>query len=270
MAETVQYGYCTNKASCSLASNHEKVFVPLDGKCPECGQIIKVDSMASQPLKFIPLVVILAALGAGGYYAKKNFLDPKGGDANHPTSTPAVDTPKPGTDAAAEKDNPVAGGAVDKPTFGLENDANAKARRDVLARIDLMPHLTDQQKAKLTTSVDRARGMGCIFVIPFENGKKALGPREEDILAKGFQSASIQKLMEDPTLVFVVLGYADKKADPQSEKTSIDRAQSVLNTMKDRCNVQNVMYSVGMGASTLADAKQIAKNRLVEVWAVYP
>ncbi len=100
--------------------------------------------------------------------------------------------------------------------------------------------------------------MGCIFVIPFETGKKALGPREGDILAKGFRSASIQKLMEDPTLVFVVLGYADK-GDGQSEKTSIDRAQSVLNTMKDRCNVQNVMYSVGMGAS-LGVCKQVPRT----------
>ena len=75
--------------------------------------------------------------------------------------------------------------------------------------------------------------------------------------------------MEDPTLVFVVLGYADK-GDPQGEKNSIDRAQSVLGVMKDRCSVQNVMYSVGMGSSTLFDPKQGPKNRLVEVWAVYP
>ena len=126
-------------------------------------------------------------------------------------------------------------------------------------------------KAKLTTSVDRARGMGCIFIIPFEAGKTVLGPRESDILLSGFKSAAIQKLMEDPTLVFVVLGYADTQGDPkQNEKASIDRAQSVLNTMRDRAGAQNVMYAVGMGGSSLFDKKSAARNRLVEIWAVYP
>lgn len=223
--------------------------------------------MARLRFNFIPAIIVLALLGAAGYYAKIKFIDPpKPSPDAH--VTPGVDTPVP-----TGPDNPVASsgpsGAVDKPNFNLEDQANAKARVDVLARIDSMPHLTEQQKAKLTTSVDRARSMGCIFVVPFEAGKKALGSRETDILAKGFASASIKQLMEDPTLVFVVLGYADK-GDPQAEKSSIDRAQSVLGAMKDRCNVQNVMYSVGMGTAALADAKQVTKNRLVEVWAVYP
>jgi outer membrane protein OmpA-like peptidoglycan-associated protein len=222
--------------------------------------------MARLRFNFLPALIVIGLLAVGGYYAKIKFIDgPKPGPDAH--VTPGMDTPVP-----PGPDNPVGttgGGAVDKPNFSLEDQANAKARTDVLARIDLMPHLTEAQKSKLTTSVDRARSMGCIFIVPFEAGKKALGPKETDILAKGFSSASIKQLMEDPTLVFVVLGYADK-GDSQSEKTSIDRAQSVLGAMKDRCNVQNVMYSVGMGAATLADAKSAAKNRIVEVWAVYP
>jgi outer membrane protein OmpA-like peptidoglycan-associated protein len=280
MAQTIQYGRCTNKARCSLALNRENVFVPLDGRCPECGLPLEVDSMARRRLKLIPLVLVLAALGAGGYYAKKKFIDP-GHPAAQTSATKGArgdqepaDTPPPG-DAGAQADNsgapPAAGGAVDRPKFDLEDDANAKARRDVLARIGLMPHLTEAQKSKLTTSVDRARGMGCIFIIPFEAGKKTLGPKESDILVNGFQSASIQKLMEDPTLVFVILGYADNTGDAQqNDKASIDRAQSVLNTMRDRAGVQNVMYSVGMGGSSLFDKKSAAKNRLVEIWAVYP
>jgi outer membrane protein OmpA-like peptidoglycan-associated protein len=281
MAQTIQYGRCTNKARCSLALNREKVFVPLDGRCPECGLPLEVDSMARRRLKLIPLILVLALLGAGVYYAKKKFIDPGHPAAQTPHTKGArgdqepADTPPPDPNAGAQADAgdapPVAGGAVDRPKFDLEDDANAKARRDVLARIGLMPHLTEAQKSKLTTSVDRARGMGCIFIIPFEAGKKALGPKESDILVNGFQSASIQKLMEDPTLVFVILGYADNTGDAaQNDKASIDRAQSVLNTMRDRAGVQNVMYSVGMGGSSLFDKKSAAKNRLVEIWAVYP
>ena len=268
MANTVQYGHCTNKASCSLALNNERVFVPGDGRCPECGQPLKVESMARLRFNFVPAIIVIALLAVGGYYAKIKFIDPPKTGGTDAHVTPGVDTPVP-----PGPDNPVGPGGqtgqIDRPNLNVEDPANAKARTDVLARIDLMPHLTEAQKSKLTTSVDRARSMGCIFVVPFEGGKKALGPKETDILAKGFGSASIKQLMEDPTLVFVVLGYADK-GDPQSEKTSIDRAQSVLGAMKDRCNVQNVMYSVGMGAATLADAKTPSKNRIVEVWAVYP
>ena len=286
MADTIQYGRCTNKARCSLAFNKEKVFVPLDGRCPECGQPLEVQSMANRRLKLLPLVVVLAALGAGGYYAKTHYLDktpPRDGGPGmtagmeRGTSDMPTDPRRSavgaqgGANMPPMADDAPAGGAVDRPNFGLENDANARARRDVLARIDRMPHLSDAQKTKLTSSVDRARGMGCIFIIPFGVGKKSLDAKETDILVNGFKSASIQKLLEDPTLVFVVLGYADKQGDASvNEKASIDRAQNVLGLMRDRAGVQNVMYSVGMGGSTMFDGKSPTKNRIVEIWAVYP
>ncbi len=284
MANTIRYGRCTNKASCSLAFNKEKVLVPLDGRCPECGQPLEVESsMALRPFKMLPLVVVLAALAAGGYFVKTRYLDkgPATTSSGEKVATTERGTSDMPTDAkrASEgtanmpPDDPSvpAGGAVDRPNFGLENDANAKARKDVLSRIDLMPHLSDAQKTKLTSSVDRARGMGCIFIIPFGTGKKALDAKETDILVNGFKSAAIQKLLEDPTLVFVVLGYADKQGDATvNEKASIDRAQNVLGIMRDKAQVQNVMYSVGMGGSTMFDGKSGTKNRIVEVWAVYP
>ena len=69
----------------------------------------------------------------------------------------------------------------------------------------------------------------------------------------------------------MVLGYADKQGDPAvNEKASIDRAQNVLGLMRDKCGVQNVMYSVGMGGSTMFDGKSPTKNRIVEIWAVFP
>lgn len=289
MADTIQYGRCTNKARCSLAYNKEKIFVPLDGRCPECSQPLETESMARRRLKLLPLLVVLGVLGAGGYYAKTHYLDlaPPVRDNGNPGAPVGLDRSASdlpidprraavGTQGGANMPLPTAedvppGGAVDRPNFGLENDANARARRDVLARIDRMPHLTDAQKAKLNSSVDRARGMGCIFIVPFSAGRKTLNPKETDILFNGFKSASIQKLLEDPTLVFVVLGYADKQGDPVvNEKASIDRAQNVLGLMRDRCAVRNVMYAVGMGGSTFYDGKSAAKNRIVEIWAVFP
>lgn len=278
MPVTIQYGRCTNKARCSLALNREPVFVPLDGRCPECGQPLETSAMSRSRLKLLPLVLLASALGAGGYYLKTHYLDaapapaPAVAAPPRPTAPPLDTAPLPAGVGGADSEAPAAAaGAVDKPTFNLENDANARARREVLVRIDAMPNLSPAQKSRLTASVDRARQMGCIFIIPFETGKKTLGPRETEILARGFQSAGIQRLMEDPTMVFVVLGYADKQGDPDSSlKASVDRAQSVLTAMKERCAVMNVMYAVGMGGSKLIDARDAAKNRVVEIWAVFP
>jgi len=90
-------------------------------------------------------------------------------------------------------------------------------------------------------------------------------------LVNALQSPGIKKLTEDPTLVFVVLGYTDKKGDPKvNEKTSIDRAENVVALMRDKGNVANVMYPVGMGSAEILNKETAPSNRLVEVWAVFP
>ena len=273
----VSYGRCTNTLRCALAFNKEPIFVPLDGKCPECGQPLAVDSLSRRRLKLIPPLLVIGALIGGGYYFKKSYLDPKSG-----TPGTVIGTSGGGSTSGGQSSNNAAvgsvnssgdvrGGAVDKPNFDLRNDANAKARQDVLERIERMPNLTPAQKSKLTTSVDKAKSMGLILIIPFEAGKSVLGPKETDILVKATQTPSLQKLTEDPTLVLVVLGFADRQGDPkQNLKTSVERAESVQAALKERSGIQNVMYSVGMGGSDLFDSQVAARNRRVEVWAVFP
>lgn len=276
----ITYGRCTNKLRCSLAHNGEAVYMPLDGRCPECGQPL-VPNVSARRLKLLPLVAAAALFGAGGYYAKTRFLDPRGSrDPNNPASPgdtgsdPGSFGSRPATGPGGTMpvdDAPPPGGAVAKPNFDTARADNAKARQDVLDRIDRMPNLTSAQKTKLTTSVDKARGMGCILIIPFNAGQATLAAREGDLLLKAIQSPTIQKLVEDPTLVLVVLGYADKKGDPRSNlQASVARAESVQNAMKDKGGILNVIYSVGMGGSDLFDPQIEAKNRRVEVWAVFP
>ena len=160
---------------------------------------------------------------------------------------------------------------VDKPTFDTTRAENARARADVLERIDRMPNLTPAQKDKLRLSVDKARGMGCVLIIPFAPGTATLGAREDDLLVKAVATPGIQRLVEDPTLVLVILGYADKRGDPAANlKTSLARAESVQTALKKDGHVLNVTYAVGMGGSDLFDAQNEARNRKVEVWAVFP
>lgn len=218
------------------------------------------------------MIIILALLAAGGYFVYDNFIRPA---PPVPPVAGGTPTPKPGTTSApndSRSSTAVAepARAVDKPNFKLE-DENRRAQQDVTKRIDQMPNLTPEQKNKLYSSVDRARGMGAILIVPFAEGKKTLGQSESQILVNAIQSAGIKKLTEDPTLVFVVLGYTDKKGDPKvNEKTSIDRAESVLATMRDKGGVANVMYAVGMGGAEVLNKETTGNNRLVEVWAVFP
>ena len=263
------YGYCKNRLRCSLARNRESVIVPIDGRCPECGQPLAT-TMSFRSLRFLPALIVIAALVVGGYYAKTRFLDPRPpGPIPDPSAGPATSpgaTPAPSPPFA----NP-ATGVVDKPTFDTTRSENAKARADVLERIDRMPNLTPAQKDKLRLSVDKARGMGCILIIPFQPGSTMLGAKEGDLLVKAIATPGIQRLVEDPTLVLVILGYADKRGDPQVNlKTSVARAEAVQTAMKERGKVLNVTYAVGMGGSDLFDAQNEARNRKVEVWAVFP
>ena len=81
----------------------------------------------------------------------------------------------------------------------------------------------------------------------------------------------IKKILEDPTLVLVILGYADLQGDEQKNlQISNGRAQTVMDTLRDQLGIQNVMHIVPMGGTNLLDARELAKNRVVEVWAVLP
>ena len=268
----ITYGHCTNRLRCSLAHNREAVIVPLDGRCPECGQPLVAD-VNHRRLKLLPALMVVAGLAGGGYYLKTRFLDPAPAIApTGPTSLPPAGA-SPGAPTASPSPpfaNP-ATGLVDKPTFDTTRAENARARADVLERIDRLPNLAPAQKDKLRLSVDKARGMGCVLIIPFEAGKTTLGAREGDLLVKAVKTPGLQRLVEDPTLVLVILGYADKRGDPPANlRTSVARAEAVQTDLKERGKVLNVTYAVGMGGSDLFDAQNEARNRKVEVWAVFP
>lgn len=148
---------------------------------------------------------------------------------------------------------------------------NRAVRGEVLKRIDVMPNLGDAEKDKLYVQVERARGMGKVIAIPFASGEKSISSASASSLVKAVELPQIKKFSEDPTVVFVVLGYADKKGDPKSNQViSLQRAEAVVKVLKDKAGVMNVVHAVGMGGSELFDSANLDKNRVVEVWAVLP
>lgn len=195
-----------------------------------------------------------------------------------PSASPAA-SPEPGfAGAPVVPPAPAAAGAATGAVTAPETistdlaDAETRAvRAEVLKRIDVMPNLGDEEKDKLYVQVERARGLAKVITVPFASGARSVAPASAAGIQKALSLPQVEKFSSDPTVAFVVLGYADRKGDPQiNQKISLDRAEEVVSVLKNRAGVMNVIHAVGMGGSEMFDANALDKNRVVEVWAVLP
>ena len=284
---------CHNYSGCLLAYRGEEVHLEAGAPmvCPECGKAVTASaSPTSKMVKVGAGVVALAALTAVAWFLGRPLLTNKTAADSTPAPTPVsvatpagaprADAPKvakkgatpaPPSDTGNSAPPPLA--ITAPPRLDLDSNAgnNKKVKAEVLKRIDLMPNVSQANKDRLYNSVERAQSMGLILTIPFAAGKTALAANDIAPLKAQLDSPDVMKLRDVPTAVFVILGFADPKGD---EKKNIElsqaRADSVLANMRDKCGVQNVMHAVAMGGSTLVDAQNLEKNRIVEIWAVLP
>jgi outer membrane protein OmpA-like peptidoglycan-associated protein len=277
---------CHNHSGCLRAYRGELVEMEVGTPliCPECSQPLTiVQTMGSPLLRFLALGT-LALLGGMAYLAISG-LPPLPEPSPNPAAQPATPPPErpdsakgAGSPAPAVSQPPTTSDSsqasvVAPPRIDLDLNAaeTKKTRAEVLERVDLMPNVSQSNKDKLYASVDRARKMGKLLRITFPSGKTSLLPEEAQALKTQLESPALLKLRDDPTAVFVLLGYADPKGDPQKNLVvSQTRADTVLAAMRDKCGVVNLMHAVGMGESTLLDAQDLDKNRAVEVWVVLP
>jgi len=343
-----QFGVCKNKVGCSLAYTGEKVPLPPDLKCPECGQALVVEKSKGGGSKAVltVLVVLLLVLGAGvvallfkDKIADLVFHKPvtvqqlpspsqedsgirpiQTPDQSSPASNPPPNTsspnPLPITDdkgarvatqppppqsdetlqdkpqtlsdrnqpsssaapssdktsqTPAESEPPAPGGGELQPPISLSKGDVDATREDVLKRINAMPRFTAEEKKRLTEKMQMARSMDRLVVIRFDTGQTVLGRSAMDDLIKRFKSKEMQDKISDPTVVFVVAGYADAAGDPKKNlQISQQRADNVTRILKERTNLLNVVHSVGMGSTDLLDSKRADQNRAVEIWTVAP
>jgi outer membrane protein OmpA-like peptidoglycan-associated protein len=346
-----QFGVCKNKVGCSFAYTGEKIPVPADLKCPECGQPLALDGTKQGGAKMVLvlvllLVLVVAAAGAAFFVFKdqifhlalnKGDTNQKGpeenkgviqaqpeesvaaatpanspSDASTPDSSTAnVDKATPGTAGTpppsppsenvesekpnsppqqtppaavspenaspnpsathAESEPPAgAGGEIQPPAALSKTDVDA-TREDVLKRINAMPRFTAEEKKRLSEKMETARSMERLLVIRFDTGQTTLSRPAADDLVKHLKSKEIEDKISDPTIVFVVAGYADASGDSKKNlQISQQRADNVTKTLKDKTNLLNVIHSIGMGSTDLLDGKRQDQNRAVEIWAVAP
>jgi hypothetical protein len=146
-----------------------------------------------------------------------------------------------------------------------------RMRQEVLKRIDLMRALTDGEKDKLYVQVERGRNFTKIAILPFSQNRSVVGAAQVDTFIKSLNRPDLRKLLADPTVALIVVGYADKNGDETKNlDISRSRAESVVKALREKTELVNLMHAVGMGGQELFDRSNLEKNRVVEVWAVQP
>jgi outer membrane protein OmpA-like peptidoglycan-associated protein len=85
------------------------------------------------------------------------------------------------------------------------------------------------------------------------------------------KAPDLQRLLADPTVVLIMIGYADKQGDETKNlDISRSRAESVVQVLREKLDLVNLMHPVALGGQDLFDPSDLEKNRVVEVWAVQP
>jgi outer membrane protein OmpA-like peptidoglycan-associated protein len=167
--------------------------------------------------------------------------------------------------------NPMIDEAGAAPPVVNDRAEEDRMRQEVLKRIDLMRVLTDGEKDKLYVQVERARGFTKIAILPFTQNRSNAGAAQVDALTKSLNRPDLRKLLADPTVALIVVGYADKNGDEAKNlDISRTRAESVVKALREKTELVNLMHAVGMGGQELFDQSDLEKNRVVEVWAVQP
>jgi outer membrane protein OmpA-like peptidoglycan-associated protein len=176
-----------------------------------------------------------------------------------------------GVDAGGKSADGADAGVMPPPPAAANARESDEMRHEVLNRVDLMPGLSQKDKDQLYAQVERARAFSKLAIVPFATGKTSPGASQVEELMRRLGQPDLKTLMTDPTVVLVMVGYADKQgAQAKNEEISRTRAESIMKSLKERLKLVNMMHAVGLGGQDLFDRANPDKNRIVEVWAVQP
>jgi outer membrane protein OmpA-like peptidoglycan-associated protein len=190
-------------------------------------------------------------------------------EANPVSSAPVLSNGEVGVEHPSA--NPTFEVAGPTPPVVSDRAEEDRTRQEVLKRIDLMKVLTDAEKDKLYAQVERARAFTKIAIIPFSQNRTTAGASQVDGLIKRLKDPDLRGLLADPTVVLVMIGYADKQGDETKNlDISRSRAESVIQVLREKLDLANLMHPVALGGQDLFDRSDLEKNRVVEVWAVQP
>jgi outer membrane protein OmpA-like peptidoglycan-associated protein len=216
------------------------------------------------------VLFVLGALSVSAFVIWKAFAEKKSSSLE--SSKPAEESVVSETEVSVSGTPALDPVAVHATSDTVSNPrAQDEVRYEVLKRIDLMKGLSDRDKDRLYAQVEKARGFVKIATIAFTQGKSMAGAAQTEELIKRLQTPELRGVLDDPTVVLVVLGYADVQGDEEKNRAiSRARAESVIKELRDKTTISNIMHPVAMGGQSFFDATNAERNRLVEVWVAQP
>jgi outer membrane protein OmpA-like peptidoglycan-associated protein len=291
-----RFGKCTNFSGCNLAFRNEEIaVVTKEFRCPECGSPLeRVGRQQKSPSILIITICVVAVLllAIGAIFWTIHWVTPVPTTPITPTPAPspieiatptpvATPTPSPAetpieipTPIATPVPIPIATPAPrSTPIFwDLLTGANGESvREDIRRRIQIQPTATQAMKDRVSAMVESAKRIGRMVVTYFPTANINLPPQEVASVQAQIAQPEVQKLLENPALLIVVLGYADKRGSEQADiDLSLGRAKTVADILQKKCGVLNAVYPVAMGGTDLFDQREFSRNRVVEVWAALP
>lgn len=144
--------------------------------------------------------------------------------------------------------------------------------KDASARVDEAPSelYSDKAKAKVREGLAKARRIFKVHTVYFEKGGAKVSSSHIEELKRALTDDKLLSVMDDPTSVFFVLGFADRSGSADlNKKLSKDRADAVIDMLK-KAGTLNLTYPVAIGSTELVAPENQNKNRAAEVWLVLP
>ena len=265
-------GKCTNYASCKLAYRNEHIVVHTkEFRCPECGGPLE-DIQGSRHSygiwtiisAIIVLVIFIFAVMIWTNWSTMDQNTPPPAPIPLPTPTP-VPTPTP-TPVSTPTPVPISSDHLDTSAADL-----AKIKAEVAKRINLMPLISEGRKGLLFSNLAQAKGIKLVSTVSFGTGKQQLSPDDIAAIQSGLADPSVSALLGNPSVVFVILGYASKTgSNDLNMRLSQDRANAMMNTIQLQCGIRNAVYAIPMGESTLLGKGGLIDNQAAELWIVLP
>jgi outer membrane protein OmpA-like peptidoglycan-associated protein len=222
------------------------------------------------------LFFVIGGLGVGAFIAWKAIIgktgSPAADEADGEKAKVAPRVPAASrADAGLEHAKPSVEMSGPPPAVASDRVEQDQVREDVLKRIDLMRGLSDTDKDKLYVQVERARGFTKIGTIRFTQSGTTPEAAQTAGLVTNLNELGLRKLLADPTVILIMVGYADKQGEEAKNiEISRSRAENVVKALREKTDLTNIMHAVGMGGQDIFDQSNLDKNRLVEVWAVQP
>jgi hypothetical protein len=155
---------------------------------------------------------------------------------------------------------------TEEPDLNLRSKLNQHAREVILER------LKDQHgkvEDRIYGALKRARSFGLLVQIPFAPASEQAAAENVAALKKAMEHRLMSRFREDPTVIFLTLGYSDTVKQDQFALSEA-RAKFVQKTMREGANVQNVTLPLGLGACPTLGVDEPDRAYAAQVWVILP